>query len=244
MSALWINDDTVRWTIAGRDATSADARDALRSLPLLIMMHGYGSHEGDLIGLAPQLPADFVCASPRAPIVAPAPVQNGFAWFPIPLGPDGLPAQLPHPDDFVSTAPHTAALAMLEWIDRLDTRVDGGLGTIALMGFSQGGVMVTSMLRLRPERFACGVNCSGFVAPGTFEGDARMAAIRPPVFWGRDEEDPIIRHDRIEITEAWLPAHSTLETRLYPGIGHSISAQEVRDISEFLVRTALGEASQ
>jgi phospholipase/carboxylesterase len=36
--------------------------------PLLVLLHGYGSHEGDLFGLSPRLPLGPVIASVRAPL--------------------------------------------------------------------------------------------------------------------------------------------------------------------------------
>ena len=243
MTVLRIDDEVVLWSVDGRRTGAEEAIAALEHRPLLLLMHGFGSFEGDLIGLAPHLPTGFVCASPRAPLVAPPPIENGFAWWPLPLGPDGLPLRQPAPAHFVGSGPHTAAVALLAWIDGLDARLRArtggrGLGAIALMGFSQGGCMVTSLLRLRPERFACGVNCSGFVAPGAFEGDAALAAARPPMFWGRDEADPVIDEDRIARTAAWAPAHTRLEAHLYEGILHGIGSDEIADICEFLLRHA------
>ena len=243
MTGLRIDDDVVLWSVDGRRATGQEALAALRHRPLLLMLHGFGSFEGDLISLAPNLPHGFVCASPRALLVAPPPIVNGYAWWPLPLGPDGLPLRQPGPERFEGSAPHEAAVALLEWIDELSERVreqagegpDGpGLGTIAMLGFSQGGCMVTSLLRLRPERFACGVNCSGFVAPGAFDGDAALAAVRPPMFWGRDEADPIIDETRIALTAVWAPEHTALDAKLYDGILHGIGVEELADIAAFL----------
>jgi phospholipase/carboxylesterase len=39
---------------------------AERGAPLLLLLHGYGSNEEDLVGLAPHLDGRFVCASARA----------------------------------------------------------------------------------------------------------------------------------------------------------------------------------
>ena len=48
--------------------------------PLLVLLHGYGSHEGDLFGLGPGLPLGPVIASVRAPIeLAP----GMYSWFPL-----------------------------------------------------------------------------------------------------------------------------------------------------------------
>ena len=45
--------------------------------PLLVLLHGYGSHEGDLFGLSPHLPLQPVIASVRAPLRA----GPGYAWY-------------------------------------------------------------------------------------------------------------------------------------------------------------------
>lgn len=207
-------------------------------------MHGFGSFEGDLIELASQLPDGFVIASPRAPLVAPPPIENGYAWWNLTLGPDGLPQREAPPANFEGSAPHTAAVALFEWIDALDAELreagGDGLGHIVPMGFSQGGCMATSLLRLRPSRFVCAVNCSGFVAPGAYAADEALAAIRPPLFWGRDPEDPIIDAGRIRYTAQWSPQYTALEAHLYRGIQHSISQQELIEVSEFITRHMSG----
>lgn len=241
MSEVSIDDEVVLWAVNGSRATAEDAIVALQTQPLLVLMHGFGSFEGDLMGLAPHLPKGFVLAAPRAPLAVPPPITNGFAWWPLPFSSQGIPIRQPDPEQFSGSGPHTAAVAVLDWLDRLDARVreagdKSGLGTIALLGFSQGGCMVTSLLRMRPERFACGVNCSGFVAPGGFTGDAKLAEFRPPMFWGRDEEDPIIDEQRIALTQAWAPEHTDLEARLYSGILHGIGFDELVDIHAFLER--------
>ena len=48
--------------------------------PLLVLLHGYNSNEGDLFGLAPYLPLEPAIASLRAPIFT----GYGNAWFPLP----------------------------------------------------------------------------------------------------------------------------------------------------------------
>lgn len=244
MTELRINDDFVRWAVGGRPATAGDALAALETRPLLLLLHGYGSHEGDLIELAPLLPERFVCASLRAPFTLPPPAINGFAWWQIHFGPDGRVIREAPPETFDGTDAHAAALPVIAWLDALNARVTGGLGTVVPMGFSQGGCMVTSLLRIEPERYPCGVNCSGFVAPGAYAGDAELAAIRPPLFWGRDPADPIIEADRIAITDEWSAAHVNLDARIYPGIGHGISREELADISAFLDRYAPAAAER
>lgn len=190
-------------------------------------MHGYGSHEKDLMSLAPFLPPDLLIASLRAPLIAPEPIENGFAWFTL-----GEPAN-PQADEA-----DAAAISVLNWLDRLE-KTSGKAPKIGLLGFSQGGAMALQLMRHAPERFASAVVLSGFVVNGNSAGDRVLSSLRPPVFWGRDVDDPIIPPRAIERTASWLPEHSELQSRLYPGIQHGISEQELNDVSLFLRTTLL-----
>lgn len=221
-----VNDAVVVWSVPADEVAAH-----LETSPLVIIMHGYGSHENDLISLAPLLPEGTIAASLRAPLLAPHPVVNGFAWFTI--GQPGNP-RISALDD--------AAASVLEWLDRIEA-LYGTPPSIATLGFSQGGAMAIQLLRTAPERFAAAVNLSGFVVSGQAHGDRTMAEMRPPVFWGRDVADPIITDAAIARTEEWLPSHSTLTANLYPGIQHGVSQQEISDASEFLGAAFAGAAS-
>ncbi|MBT1018424.1 esterase [Canibacter sp. lx-72] len=228
---LQLDRAVIKWAVNGLQTSEQHAMAALAAgQPLLVLMHGLGSNENDLIQLVDKLPATFVCASVRA-VLDSYGDSGGYSWFPLSLQPGGV-----EPDDSEGTA-LVAARAVIEWIDSLRTTLEsigGKLDTVALMGFSQGGVMVTTMLRERPTEYLAGVNCSGFISPGEFAGDARLREIKPPLFWGRDPLDPVIGHGAIKITSAWSPAHTTLTERHYDGIAHSICAAELQDISDFL----------
>ena len=201
-----LDDDVVLW--------STDTR---AGLPLLVLLHGYGADERDLFGLVPHLPEGFAYAAVRAPLAPPFPTP-GHSWYPI----EGLESRDPqHVTD--------AATRLIEWVDR---RADAA--PTGLLGFSQGGAVALQALRLQPERFAFAVNLSGYATPGDLPGDAVLAAQRPPVFWGRGSHDDVIPGFLIEHTVQWLPAHATLSGRVYPGIGHSVSQEELLDIRRFL----------
>lgn len=221
MSAITLDESVIHWNVSESERVSA-----LRERPLLVLLHGYGSFEGDLIGLAPELPAEFVCASLRAPIRLGPPIVNGYGWYEI--------SNPGHPDVPVLLE---STNAVRTWLSALDAEVPGGLNEIALMGFSQGGLMVTMLMRMNPNHYVAGVVCSGFSADlddGSGAKDTELAMLKPPVFWGRDVNDPIIAPVAIERTQAWLPEHTTLTEKLYPGIGHSISREELSDIRAFL----------
>jgi phospholipase/carboxylesterase len=94
--------------------------------------------------------------------------------------------------------------------------------------------MALQLLRLAPERFSYTVQLSGFAVKGQEPGDVHLATHRPPVFWGRGSVDDAIPPAAIQRTEDWLPSHSTLDSRVYEGLGHAISQRELADVSGFI----------
>ena len=188
----------------------------------LVFLHGYGANERDLAALGPMLALAVPWASLRAPLtVAP----GAYAWFP-PVSPG-------------NSDPGRATDAAWQWIDAHlapDAKV-------ACVGFSQGGLMATQLLRTRPERVAATVVLAGWVQAAPQPADERLATERPAVFWGRGDRDGVINADAIERTGQWLPAHSSLTERVYPGLAHGVSDQEIADVRDFLTKRLRGELS-
>ena len=189
--------------------------------PLLVLLHGYGADEHDLFGLVPYLPEGLVVAALAAPLTPPWPMP-GRSWYAI----DDLAGRDP-------AAITAAGQALLDWLDA--EGMDAG-SRIALLGFSQGAAVSLQAMRLAPERFGAVVALSGYAAQGELPGDAALRERRPAVFWGRGSHDDVIPPHHIDHTAQWLPDHSTLSGRVYPGLTHSISEQELADIAVFLER--------
>ncbi len=199
----------VRTAVAPR-AEGPDGR------PLLVLLHGFGSNENDLPGIVPRLGAGWDWVSLRGPYDVPG---GGAAWFPI-----SVPG---HPE----RRPVEAAVAgLLQWLDAATSGQP-----VVPIGFSQGGMMVTELLRHRPDAFAAGVVLSGFVAPEPSPGDDRLAERRPPLFFGRGEQDRgMIPAEAFVRTEDWAQGHADATVRVYPGLGHSIAPEELADVAAFL----------
>ena len=207
MPDVRVDDEAVLWS-----ASAADREGR----PLLLLLHGYNSNEGDLFGLAPYLPLEPAIASLRAPIFT----GYGHAWFP--LMSDGV--------DLSIDAADASTDAILDWLDRAAPDA----GSVGLLGFSQGGAMALELMRREPGRFAFAVSLAGFALPGERDGDERMSQLAPPVFWGRGTVDGVIPAESVARTQSWLPAHSTLDERIYEGIGHSVSDRELADVAAFI----------
>ena len=192
--------------------------------PLLVLLHGYGANESDLLSLAELLPQDFVVASLRAPLVSGA----GFTWFP-------LTASV----DYTVDAVKAAAGYVEEWLDTV--RPDHP--TVTLLGFSMGMALATTLLRRRPADYAAVVGLSGFVVDAgddpIFHDTELDGTV--PVFWGRDQQDPVITPDKVEFTMGWVRKHVKLTKVLYTGMWHGINQQEIGHVSEFLTHEVLNK---
>jgi phospholipase/carboxylesterase len=190
--------------------------------PLLVLLHGYGANEQDLLSLAELLPGDFAVASVRAPLA----MGEGFTWFP-------LTASIEYSLDAVKKATDY----VLEWIDT----IKAGHSSVTLLGFSMGMAMATTLLRQRPTDFAAVVGLSGFVVDGGGDPAFRDAELdgTVPMFWGRDQQDPVITPDKIDFTMGWVRKHVKLTKVLYTGMWHGINQQEIGHVSEFLTHEVL-----
>lgn len=193
--------------------------------PLLVLLHGYGADEHDLFGLRDHLPTEYVVAAVAAPLSPPWPAP-GRSWY-------AIDREAPR-DERGSAGITLAGHALLAWLDDAGAEAS----SVTLLGFSQGAAVSLQALRLAPERFAAVVALSGYAAHGALPGDAALRESRPPVFWGRGGADEVIAAHLIDHTAQWLPDHTTLSGRVYPGLAHAISAEELVDIRAFLDKSA------
>jgi phospholipase/carboxylesterase len=190
--------------------------------PHLVLLHGYGSTEGDLFQLAPYLPLGMVIAAPRGPL--PHPMGYGFSWFPL-------------NDDVEGIGIDQAADDLAAWIAE---SVTGKASRVGILGFSQGGVLGLQVLRRHPAAADALVMLASARHPAEDAGDAAMAQRRPPVFSGRGTADEVIPAWRFADTADWLPRHARLTERIYEGLAHSVSDAELQDVVAF-VTTNLGD---
>ena len=184
---------------------------------LLLLLHGRGADEHDLLPLADALHLPDRVVALRGPV----PWEGGRAWA------------LPTAEADGGAGLDEAAAAVLDWLDR-ESAAGRGAERVRLLGFSQGGAVALQLLRTAPERFAAVVLLSGFLAKADAPADAVLERRRPPVLWGHGAIDPVIPASAVESTREWLERHTTLDERVYPMLGHGVAEAELADVEAFL----------
>ena len=187
------------------------------SAPTLVLLHGVGSNERDLMGLAPSLDPRFRVISVRAPLVLGA---GSFGWYHVEFRPDGF---------LVNEQEARESLEqLLAFLADLP-------GPVYLMGFSQGCIMALSVALREPEKVAGVVGMSGRLLDALLENTAepeRLKGLPVMVVHGTTDNVISIRDGRgIRDRLATLPVDLTY--REYD-MGHYVTEQSISDIREWL----------
>lgn len=188
-----------------------------------VLLHGRGSHERDLQGLATRLPVETV-VTPRAPHPgAKWGYGPGWAWYRY-LGGDRIEAE---------TLDHSLG-ELRAFLAGLGERLGREPERVVLGGFSQGGSTSLAYAMRHPGEVAAVLNFSGFVV------DALAVELREgeipdtPLFWGHGTADPAVRHEIARKGRALLEdVGANLTSRDYD-IGHWIAPEELDDARTWL----------
>jgi phospholipase/carboxylesterase len=184
--------------------------------PLVVLLHGRGSHEGEIIGLAPHLAEGPSYAAVRAPID----LGGGFAWF------ANLGIGRPVAESLRETMDWFRA-----WLD--DVAPDGR--PVVIVGFSGGAAFAGGLLLDDPARFAGTAILYGTVP---FDAGVPVTAGRldgRAVFVAQGDTDAVIPRDLLDRTWGYLHDESGAEvtSRRDPG-GHGISPDTADALSTWL----------
>lgn len=198
--------------------------------PALIALHGWGASAMDLLALAPFL-ADggFLVLCPQGPVTVPlGPMGEGYGWFPLTLG---VP---PEPEPF-----EKALADLFHFVDAAQRRYPIAPDKIALLGFSQGGVMGYAMALRQPKRFAALAALSTWLVPSLVPAVGGPDLGGLPVLVQHGSRDELIDCARArEAVEALRTLHANLAYREYD-MGHELSPESAADLSAFLVEKVI-----
>lgn len=198
--------------------------------PVAVLLHGRGSHMGDLQGLRSGLPAGTLVVTPQAPHPGgPWGYGPGWAWY-----------RYVEEDRLVGETLHESLEALDRFMDGLEGILPVRPGPVFLGGFSQGGTISLAWALTRPGRVAGVLNFSGFLAddPGVSLTPEATEGLR--VFWGHGHRDPAIpfalgEKGRVRLREAGVD----LTVGDYD-IGHWIDPGELAAAARWMEGVAAG----
>jgi phospholipase/carboxylesterase len=194
--------------------------------PLLLLLHGIGSNEEDLFGLAPYLDERFLVVSARAPVAL---EYGGYGWFRIEFTPRGMAADVEQAKQSLGMLPG--------FIDGLVETYGADGRRVYLAGFSQGAMMSLALLLTRPEKVAGVVAMSGRLPRQVLEQEPDTSALAgKPVLVTHGLYDQMLPVENGRAARDYLGALPVeLTYREYP-MGHEVSAESLGDVTAWLTK--------
>jgi phospholipase/carboxylesterase len=193
--------------------------------PAVILLHGRGTDENDLLGLSEYFDDRLAVFSIRAPY----PFEyGGFTYFN--LLDDNTAEPVMFMESYKRLMKFTDDVAALPEIDPKK---------IFLLGFSMGTIMAYAMSLTHPEKFAGVVAQSGFVREHPELHFQWNALDRCPFIITHGVYDPVIPIDAARTTkEMFSRSNAKFEYKEYP-MGHEISGESLSDVCGWM-KTMLG----
>jgi predicted esterase len=190
----------------------------LGQAPAAIFVHGRNAGPENILDLVPRL------ARPNLTCLAPA--AAGRTWYP-----NSFLAEIASNEPGLSSG-----LAVLASLVARAEAAGVPRARIVLIGFSQGACLTSEFAARHASRFGGVIVFSGGVVgppgtprdyPGSFNGT--------PVFFGCSDRDAHVPESRVrESAELFARMGAQVTTRIYPGMGHLVSDDEIQEARRIL----------
>lgn len=184
--------------------------------PLVVLLHGRGSDEREILSLAPHLPQGATYVALRAPIAE----GGGYAWF---------------ANRGIGRPVAESLAATMAWFRSWLDEVAPAGRPVVLLGFSGGAAFAGGLALSDPARYA-----GAAILYGTLPFDAgvpttpsRLALL--PVFVAQGDSDTVIPGELLARTWSYLHADSGATTQGHrdPG-GHGITLAALEQLAGWL----------
>src|SRR4051812_23861703 len=183
-----------------------------------VLLHGRGADAQGMLTLAEELGQDDIAyLAPQAP---------GHSWYPYSfLAP--LEQNEPHLSQALATIDAT-----------LDHAAAAGFTPerVALIGFSQGGCLTLEYVARNARHYGAVAGLSaGLIGPPGAPRDYAGSLAGTPVFLGCSDIDSHIPLARVrESSEVFRRMGAAVDERIYPGMGHTVNADEIAAVRALL----------
>ena len=135
--------------------------------PLLILLHGVGANEQQMMQLAPSFDPRFIVVSVRSPLVL---GPNAFGWFHVTFTANG--------PKIVAEEAAAGWKQLAQFIDEAVAAFGADPARVFIAGFSQGGIMALATMLAAPQKLAGAIWMSGRLLPEVLPHAAPADALR------------------------------------------------------------------
>jgi len=203
-------------------------RSEVMKPPVLIVLHGYGADECDLLSIAEAIAPNYLTISLRAPIAL---SQGGYAWYHLTQTESGL-----HPDDL---SRHESEDAVARNLGPIIEREGGDTENVVFMGFSQGAAICYSLLATyQLENYGitprASINMSGYLPRDILAAIEQKRWNGFPFFISHGEFDDLIPPMAMNEAEDLLSIRGAKVTTQLYGAGHGVLAETIEDIATWM----------
>ena len=191
--------------------------------PALVLLHGRGADEEDLLGLSGYFDKRLLVLSVRAPFVfSPG---GGFTWYDV--GQVGSPEPTMFRQSYEKLS---------QFVDEALAHYPVDADRVSLFGFSMGAVMSFAIALTRPELFQGVIAISGYVPERTHLTYQWQRLAHLEFFVAHGTDDPVIPiHFARKSKELFDGSNAKFAYKEYP-MGHQISEESLTDSVAFLHR--------
>lgn len=185
---------------------------------LLVLMHGYGSDEQDLLGLAPYLGSTWRTVCLGAPRNHP---MMGYAWFDLEWSETGV----------MSADLDQARQTVQDVVEAVKLQLESKPRHAVIGGFSQGAMMALAACESMPR------NWHGLaILSGRYLPIVDLNSPLPPTLIQHGTSDAVIPvEDARELRDKLQGVSAQIEYHEY-AMGHQISEKSLHDLQNWLQR--------
>jgi len=191
--------------------------------PTVVLLHGRGANEDDLLGLAEYLDDRLLVLSVRAPF--PFALGGGFTWYEI--------EEVGRPDAKMFAESYQK---LTRFLDDVKKSYPIDKSKILLSGFSMGSVMSYAIALTMPDTVAGVAANSGYIPEGTELKSQWKELKGKPFFIAHGVYDPVIPVSFARRAKELLePAQAVVTYREYD-MGHQITEDSLNDMMQWFTK--------
>jgi phospholipase/carboxylesterase len=197
------------------------------NVPVLFMLHGYGSNEQDLFSFASELPEELFIISIRAPYNL---EPYGHAWYAINF--DAEQGKWSDDEQAIESREK-----IITFIDEACKTYNLDTANITLLGFSQGTILSYAVALSYPEKVKNVIALSGYINEGILlEGFENKNHSKLNFYSSHGQVDAVIPIEWAQRAPEFLNELGIANTFEEFPVGHGVAPQNFYSFREWLLK--------